>query len=195
MEPEEVESFYITAISTDQSYSVISSALSALGKNNPNKAIALAEPMENEKSSKMLSGIAQLYAGYAGAEKNEFFVNAMNGNTLHGYDKLGVIGAYTGFVSRQDYDIYEKSYDMYQSLNESGGMYTQMFMPQFVGYINKSCGDRIEALEMELIGYEENNDAAYASQTRVEIGKFKALKEKYAAFEAELLEKKEDTEH
>ncbi|PHR31125.1 MAG: hypothetical protein COA38_08760 [Fluviicola sp.] len=195
MEPDEVEPLYIAAISTDQSYSVISAALSSLGKNNPDKAIALAEPMESEKSSKMLSGIAQLYAGYAGEEKYNFFENAMNGNTLQGYDKLGVIGAYTGFVSRQDYDIYEKSYDMYKGLGESGGMYTQMFLPQFVGYINKSCGTKIEELNTELEGYEESNDVAYASQTRVKIGKFKALKVKYAAFEAELLEKKEASEH
>ena len=143
----------------------------------------------------MLRGIAQFYAGYAGEEKYNFFENALNGNTLQGYDKLGVIGAYTGFVSRQDYEIYEKSYDMYKGLGESGGMYTQMFLPQFVGYINKSCGTKIEELNTELEGYEESNDVAYASQTRVKIGKFKALKVKYAAFEAELLEKKEASEH
>ena len=195
MEPEEVEPLYVAAISNDQSYSVISSALGSLGKDNPDKAIALAEPLESEKSSKMMSGIAQLYAGYAEAEKYEFFENALNGNTLQGYDKLGVIGAYTGFVARQDYEIYEKSYDMFKSMYETGGMYTKMFMPQFVGYINKSCGEKIKDLEVELAGYEENNDAAYASQTRTLIAKFEALKVKFADFEAELLEKKEDSEH
>ncbi len=195
MEPDEVEPFYIAAISTDQSYNVISSALSSLGKDNPEKAIALAEPLESDKSSKMLSGIAQLYAGHGGAEKYDFFVNALNGNTLQGYDKLGVIGAYTGFVSRQDYDIFEKSYDVFKGLGESGGMYTKMFLPQFVGYIKNSCGEKIDELNIELAGYEENNDAAYASQTRVKIGKFQALKVTYTAFEAELLEKKEETGH
>lgn len=195
MEPKDVEPLYVTAVSSDQSYDVISSALSSLGKENPEKAIELAEPLENEKSSKMVSGIAQLYAGYAGPEKYEFFEKAMTGNTLQGYDKLGVIGAYTGFVSRQDYEIYEKSYDMYKNLYEEGGMYTQMFMPQFIGYIKKSCSKKIDELETELAGYEENNDAAYANQTRAKIAKFEALKAKYTAFEVEIEEEKEDTEH
>lgn len=195
MEADEVESLYVSAISNDQSYSVISSALSSLGKDNPEKAISLAEPLENEKSSKMMSGIAQLYAGYAGPEKYDFFANALNGNSLQGYDKLGVIGAFTGFVSRQDSEIYEKALPIYKNLYENGGMYTQMFMPQFIGYLKKSCGDKIDELNTELAGYEENNDAAYASQTRAKIGKFKALKEKYAHYEVELQEKKEASEH
>ncbi|MDG1334293.1 MAG: M1 family aminopeptidase [Crocinitomicaceae bacterium] len=195
MEPQDVEPMYVTAISNDQSYDVISSALSSLGKENPEKAIALAEPLESEKSSKMLTGIAQLYSGYAGPEKYAFFENALNGNTLQGYDKLGVIGAYTGYVAQQDYEVFEKSYDMYQSLYENGGMYTQMFMPQFIGYIKKSCGDNIEDLEKELAAYEENNDAAYANQTRQKIAKFEALKLKFETFEGELLEKKESSEH
>lgn len=194
-EAEEAEPLYVAAISTDQSYSVVSAALTALGKNNPEKAISLAEPLESEKSSKMMSGIAQLYAGYAGAEKYDFFMNALNGNTLQGYDKLSVIGAFTGYVSRQDYDIYEKALVVYKEMNEEGGMYMQMFMPQFVGYIEKSCSEKIEDLTAELAGYEENNDAAYAAQTRVKIEKFKALKEQYNFFGVELLEKKEATEH
>ena len=195
MDSDEIEPLYVTAISDDQSYSVISSALSSLGKDNPEKAIALAEPLENEKSSKMMTGISQLYSGYAGPEKYTFFENTMNRNTLQGYDKLGVIGAYTGYVARQDYEIHEKALEMYKSLYEGGGMYTQMFMPQFVGHIKKSCDNNIDDLEKELLGYEENNDAAYASQTRKEIAKWEALKAKYGTFEVELLEKKEATEH
>lgn len=195
MEPKDVEALYVTAISSDSSYSVMSSALSSLGKDNPEKALALATPLENEKSSKMLSGIAQLYAGHAGEDKQIFFENAMNGNVLQGYDKLGVIGAYTGFVARQDYEIYEKAYDIYKGLEGTGGMYTQMFLPQFVGYISKSITTKIGELNTELAGYEESKDVAYASQTRVKIGKFQALKVKFDAFEAELLEKKEKSEH
>jgi aminopeptidase N len=195
MEADEVEPMYIAAISKDQSYSVISAALSALGQNNPDKALALAEPLESEKSSKMIGGIAQLYAGHAGPEKYEFFENVISGNVLQGYDKLGVIGAFTGFVAQQDFETFEKSYDLYKGLSETGGMYTQMFLPQFVGYIKKSCGTKIGELNTELAGYEENNDAAYASQTRTKISKFEALKVKYEALEAELLEKKSESQH
>ncbi len=195
MEPNEVEPLYIAAIASDSSYSVISSALSSLGKDNPEKALALAAPLENEKSSKMLSGIAQLYAGHAGPEKYNLFENIINGNVLQGYDKLGVIGAYTGFVTRQDYDIYEKSYDLYKGLEGKGGLYTQMFLPQFVGYVAKSIDTKISELKTELAAYEESKDVAYASQTRTKITKFEALKLKYDAFEAELLEKKSASEH
>ena len=46
-----------------------------------------------------------------------------------------------------------------------------------------------------MAGYEENNDAVYAVQTRKEIEKFKALRAKFAAFELELIEQKDETEH
>jgi len=70
-----------------------------------------------------------------------------------------------------------------------------MFMPQFVNYVKKGCGKKIDDLKEELAAYEENNDAVYANQTRNKITQFEELKAKYAAFEVELKEKKEDSEH
>jgi aminopeptidase N len=195
IETEEVEPILITAIENDQSYGVISSALTSLGKDNPDKAMELAVPLENEKSSKMMSGIAALYGGYGGPEKYEFFERILTGNSLQGYDILGVLGAYTGFVGRQDYDIFEKSLPLYKDIYEGGGTFTQMFMPQFINFVKKACGKKIDELNKELAAYEENDDAAYANQTRKKIKQFEELKAEYAAFETELQEKKEDSEH
>jgi hypothetical protein len=143
----------------------------------------------------MLSGIAQLYAGFAGGDKHDFFEKALMGTTLQGYDKLGAIGAYTGFVARQEVEIFEKSYDVYRKLYDDGGMYTQMFMPQFVGYIRKGCDEKVDELNVELAGFEETNDVVYANQTRAKIAKFEAIKAKFAAFEIELTESKESSGH
>ena len=110
----------------------------------------LAKPLENEKSSKMMGGIAALYGAYGGADKYEFFEEIMTGNSLQGYDIIGVLGAYTGFVGRQDYETFEKSYDLYQNVYEEGGVYTQMFMPQFINYVKKGCGKKIDELKEEL---------------------------------------------
>jgi aminopeptidase N len=196
MEAEEVEQYYVKAISSDSSYSVISAALGALGQDNPEKAMALAEPFENEKSSKMLSEIGELYGGHAGPEKYDFFMNAINEGTVIGYDKLGLIGGFTVFVSKQEYEAYEKSYAFYDGLQSSKDVYTQMFLPQFVGYLAQSVDKKVDELNDELSAYEESNDVVLANTTRKTIANFKALGIKFETLQVKLEEKSaEEGEH
>jgi aminopeptidase N len=178
LEPEEVESFYIASVANDSSYAVITTALSTLGKDNPEKAMELAGPLEAEKSSSMLSGVGQLYAGFAGPEKFEFFEDAFNGTVIQGFDKLGLMSSFTYFISRHDAATMERALPIYNELSEGGGMYMAMFLPQNLDYIIKSIDEKIKDLNAELVEFEKNNDALYAAQTRKKIEEFEKVSEK-----------------
>ncbi len=172
LEAEEMEPIYVSSVAQDSSYAVVTTALSSLGKDNPEKAMELAGPLEKEKSSSMISGIGQLYAGFGGPEKFEFFEDAFNGTVLQGFDKLGLMSSFTYFISRQEGEIVDKSLPIYEKLSGGGGMYMQMFLPQNLDYIVKGISENISDLEVELAEYEENNDVAYADQTRKKIATF-----------------------
>lgn len=186
----ELTPLLVDRIKNDKSYSVVSVALSTYGKTDPEKAIELAETLENEKSSKMISGIAQLYGGFAGAEKYEFFENALRGNVLQGFSKLGVMSSFTYYLTRMEPEQLEKAYDVYVEMEESGGFYMKLFLPQSLNYLSKDFKKKIDDLEMELAEYEKNDDAAYADQTRKKIAAYKALQEKYGALSKKLEEEK-----
>jgi hypothetical protein len=57
----------------------------------------------------MISGLGQLYAGYAGEEKIDFFINAFSGSTLQGFDKLGMVNSFTIYLANQKPETIEKA--------------------------------------------------------------------------------------
>lgn len=184
--PEEVEPLYIASVANDSSYAVITTALSTLGTDNPDKAMELAGPLEAEKSSSMLSGVGQLYAGFAGPEKFEFFETAFNGTVIQGFDKLGLMSSFTYFVSRHDASIMERALPIYNKLSEGGGLYMAMFLPQNLDYVVKGIKENIKELNDEISGFEENNDVLYAAQARKKIEEFEKLSTKIEKMMEEL---------
>ena len=180
---DELTNIYKDRISKDQSYSVVSSALKSYGKINADDAIKLAQPLEQEKSSKMISGLGQLYAGYAGGDKIDFFNKAFNGGTLQGFDRLGMVNSFTMYLSNQTPDVIEKAIPTYTKLNEGGGMYMSMFLPQNIKYLLDNFSKKIDGLNDDIVKYEENNDAAYADKARASIKQYEALIEKFTAIQ------------
>jgi len=180
---DELTNIYKDRISNDQSYTVVSSALKSYGKINSDDAIKLAQPLENEKSSKMISGLGQLYAGYAGEEKIDFFINAFSGSTLQGFDRLGMVNSFTLYLANQTPSIIEKAIPTYSKLNEDGGMYMSMFLPQNIKYLIDSFGKKIEELNAEITKHEQNNDAAFADKARANIKQYEVLIQKFSAIQ------------
>lgn len=166
-------------IEKDRSYSVISTALKQLGKLDADLAMEKAAALETERSSKMISGIAQLYGSFGKEEKLKFFENTLKGGILQGFDELGVLNSLTYFVSRQEPEVLDKAYELYDYLSENGAFYTQMFLPQNVGYLVSAFGDKIDELNLQVEEFEKNKDAALADQCRKKIKKYQDLKEKY----------------
>lgn len=167
------------AIATDSSYSVVTSALMNLAEFKPQKAIQLAENLENERSSSMAAGIAQIYSRYGEAEKYDFIQKTLTGNVVQGFDKLGVLASLTYFLMRNDYSLAEKAIPTYETMNEKGGKYAKMFMPQNVNAILQSLDKQKEEAKEALKKHEEDKNPAYADQERRKIKTIEAIKVKY----------------
>lgn len=170
---------YLHIIEHDRSYSVVTEALNGLGNIDPTKAMAEAEKLENEPSSKMQYGIAKLYSTHASADKIDFYYKALGGTILQGWDRLGAVNALTLFVVRHDPETAEKALSIYEDQGDDAGFYMMMFLPQNVSYVSESITEKVVELREELEAYEQNNDAAYADQTRKKIEAWGAVQTKY----------------
>jgi aminopeptidase N len=183
------EPIYTDRIEKDQSYQVVSAALKNLGKSNPEKAMEKAKVLEKERSSKMIAGVAQLYGAHGTKDNYDFFVSALKGNILQGFDQLSVMNSLTYYISRQEPELVDRSFDLYSYLKSEGGFYTQMFLGQNAAYIVSMCDTKVEELNEEIAAHEKNNDAAYADQARKKQKLYKEIKAKF-----EPLVEKEDKE-
>ncbi len=173
----EMIEIYKDRISNDPSYSIVSSSLKSLGTISPEEAMLLAKGLENEKSSSLIAGIAQLYAGYGTEEQYSFFENEFIKNRTSGFDRLGVLNSFSLFIIKQKPELVLESANIYKSLGQSKDMYLQMFLPQNINYVLKGINDNISDLQKELISQEENNEAQYAKETREKIDDWEKCKQ------------------
>ena len=173
---EELKAVYIDRISNDSSYLVVSNSLKNLGAIDPKYAMQLAKEMENEKSSALIAGIGQIYAGHGTQEQYSFFENEFIQNTTKGFDRLGLLNSFTLYITKQDPSLLLKSSEIYKKLGEEKGPYMSMFLPQNISYILKNIDSKISTLKDELAEQEKNNDAQYATETRKKITEIEACK-------------------
>lgn len=145
----EAEILLEKVVVADPSYQVISSALTQLSKINPSKAVTLAKPLEKEPSSSMLASIAALYARHGKAEQYGFYERILTTNTLHGFDQVGAVSAFTFFVSQQDIPLLQKSTTVFSYIAKNGDMYSKAYMGDYIDYLNKTLTERIETLKQE----------------------------------------------
>jgi hypothetical protein len=183
MEGQDLEAILLDRLEKDQSYSVISTALKHLGKSNPEKALAAAKNLEVENSSKMVTGVAQLYGAHGGEEKFNYFETVLKSTNLKGFDQLSVMNSLTYYITRQNTEMLDKAFDLYAYLKLQGDFYTQMFLPQNITYLMSMFDTKIVELTEEIAAHEKNKDALYADQARKKIKAFEALKIKYAVLE------------
>lgn len=182
-EGKELEDLLATSLQKEQSYTVISAILRDLGQQNPTLAMEKAKVFENENSSKMLAGIGQLYQSHAPIEAYSFFENSLKGNTLQGFDQLSMMNSLTVFMVRQNnLETFEKAMPVYGYLKKNGGMYTKMFLPQNIKYIQGYIQQKTEELNQEAEAHDKNNNGVYANQTRQQIKRFKDLENQLIPF-------------
>lgn len=187
MDEKLAEEVYLDRLAKDQSYQVISAALKCLGKSNPKLAMEKAKVLENEKSSKMLIGVAQLYAAHGKEDAYTFYNETLRGDRLQGFDQLGVMNSFTFYLSRQSPEVINNSFELYQYLQTEGGYYTQMFFPQNIDYLIETFDKKIEEKNAEIEAHEKNKDFAYAEKARKIKQEYSDLKIKFSV----LAEKKE----
>ncbi len=179
MAAESITAIYLDRIEKDQSYLVISNALKNLGKINPTLALDKAKGLESEKSSKMISGIGQLYGSYGEKGNYEFFDVALKGTNLHGFDQLGVMNSLTYFITRQEPEMIDRSFELYSHLKAEGGFYTQMFVPQNINYLIGLFDSKIKELDAEIELHDKNKDVVLADQARKKQKVYNGLKVKF----------------
>jgi len=185
LENTELSAVCIDRLEKDQSYLVISAALKSLGKIDVELALKKAKALESEQSSKMISGIAQLYGAHAKEDALTFFESALKGSILQGFDQLGVLNSLTFFNVRQEPATIQKSFELYKYMNETGGYYTKMFMSQNVAYLISMFETKMTELDEEIAAHEKNNNAAYADSARRKKKEFNALKELFLTLPTE----------
>lgn len=177
------ESIYLTALK-DSSYSVVSSALKYLGKVNPTLAMQKAAELENERSTSMIVGIAGLYAENGDASKFAFFQKNLTNGTMSGFDELGMMNLFTSYLSGQDNALMEQSFETYQYLKNSGGMYTKMFFPQNVDFLLQQIDVRLNAEKAVLAEVEKNKDNAGIAKAEKNIKQLEELAKKFRGLKA-----------
>ena len=165
----ELETVMLQIIHSDQSYMVLGNALGTLSQFNPSTAMAEAKKLENEPSSKMKSGIAQLYAMQGKETEFAFFEKLMMGNDLNGIDALYALNSMTLYMSRQAPALQVNVLKFYKNQAKNGSLYVNMFLPQNVEYMLKMVQDQIEKTKADLITYEKNNQPVNADQARANL--------------------------
>lgn len=132
------EDLCISVLKKDSSYAVLGNALVSLNKINSSLSMDYAKSFENEKSSKMLAPIAQIYASSKDSKHFQYFENLMNSNKAKYYDAIICLNSFTLYMSTQKIEVQEKAIGLYKKQFEIGGMYVKMFMPQNLNYLISS---------------------------------------------------------
>ncbi len=180
----DAESIYLAALK-DSSYGVVSTALKYLGKVNPSLAMQKAGELENEKSTNMIVGIGGLYAEHGDASKFGFFQKNLTNGTMSGFDELGLMNLFTGYLSGQETDLLARSFETYQYLNKSGGLYTKMFLPQNIDFILQQIDGRLTVEKAILAEYEKAKDNTGITETEKNIRQLEELTRQFKGLLAE----------
>lgn len=137
------------AVQSDSSYMVVNNALNQLSKMNPQSAMKLAKPLENERSSSMLTGIATLYARHGKAEQFAFFERILNSNVLQGFDNVGALYNFSAFLVGKDLSLFQKSVKIYEDKAKNGDMYSKMYMGNYLEQLTTHLEERIVGFKEE----------------------------------------------
>ena len=152
---EEATELLKAAISTDQSYTVISSALAILTEINPEEALIVARNLMKEGNPTLNVSIAGVLQQLGTEEDIPFFDKNLRNNSFKGYDELNVFVAYVVLILRMEIDLQEKSLEFYTFLKEKGGAAVQLYFGQIIEYSNSIYLAKVEELDAEIAELEE----------------------------------------
>jgi aminopeptidase N len=178
-ETHEVEQILVDRLSKDSSYMVLSSCLSNLQEINPELAFEKAKALENENSSTMLSGVAQIYGSQGNADDLKFFQKIFLEGKVGGFDEIGAMNAFTFFVIRNADNVLLDAKEIYEYLKVNGSFYTKLFLPQNIDYILTALNDKIEELRSEKKEIEKAGAPALIDQVNKQIDYYLLMEDKY----------------
>jgi hypothetical protein len=188
LEDEVFVELLLEGMKKEQSYLVLSTALSNLGQINPKLALVEAKKLENESSTLTLDVIGQIYSAHGTTDDYAFFEKTLKGNNLKGYDKISVMNSFALYSTKLDVDVNEKAFELFVYLKENGDQYTKMFYGKFIAYYMKTFSEKIEELKVVVDENEKNKDVVYANQGRKKIQQYEALSLKFSTLLDEKIE-------
>lgn len=188
----ELEKLCLDRVRKDQSYEVVGSALGLLVEKNVNLAVKEAQKMEELKSDKIKSTIAQVYASSGKPELFPYLEKILLKEKLAGYDAIIAMNSYTVFTTKQNLDFIEKAPAFYKSLYQEGSMYTKMFMPQNLTYFEQFLGQRMNDNLAAIEAAEKAKDMLLADNLRRENKRLDAISKEIAAFKKSIEKKNEE---
>ena len=105
----------------DSSYNVLGSAIEALSKSDPSKAMSLAKEFEDVKSAKVNQIVANIYAENGTEKENDFFVN--NLSELNSMNKYGFIQSYNTYLNNQSNKTKAKAVSVFEDIAKNESMW------------------------------------------------------------------------
>ncbi len=105
----------------DSSYNVLGSAIEALSKSDPSKAMSLAKEFEAVKSAKVNQIVANIYAENGTEKENDFFVN--NLSELNSMNKYGFIQSYNTYLNNQSNKTKAKAVSVFEDIAKNESMW------------------------------------------------------------------------
>ena len=105
---------YRNAVTTDSSYLVIGSAVSALAGQSPTEGLAIAKNLELQKDENLNSIIAEVYAGY-GNDANIDFMNAYL-KSAKGFEGFSAMGTMQKYLKRCNPESVAKALPVYENI-------------------------------------------------------------------------------
>jgi len=175
----ESEEIYAKAIA-DSSYSVVTTALKSLSRVNPTLAVSKAKELESEKSSNMIVGIAGLYAESGDPAKFDYFKSHLMSGKISGFDELGLMNLFSSYLSTQNPELIEQSVPVYEYLAKNGGMYTKMFLPQNINFLQQLIDSSIKSLTTQMAEMETSKDFVGYNKAKKSIELLEQTKVKFS---------------
>ena len=168
-------------INSDSSYFTISQALNGLTKGSDKdteKALKLAESLEDERSSKLRAQIMGIYAKFDRQDKLDFMKQSLLEKSVTGYDAIGGMSNFTSLLKKSDLEIQEKYIGTLEELSEGGSPYINAVLPMNVMGLKRSADDRVSALKSEIKKLEEANKSGEVTMKEGELKKAEAFAQK-----------------
>lgn len=163
----------------DKAYSVLSSALSAVAKTDPQEALKFAKLYESEKNMDILFAIADLYAKDGSDENNDFFITASD--KFNGFSKIGFISEYVLFlknVKKEETVISGVELLAGVAKDENLNKWVSYYAKKSIKDLSNSYDDKIKTTEQKIKKLKETAPHASSQELETALEKMKIQKQK-----------------
>lgn len=136
------------AIEKDESYLVISSALSGLAEGNEEDvkaALKYAESFESENSSTMRAQIISIYQNHGDESKMAYMSRVILNGEVSGYDMIGALMSFANFYANQTVDKQLEYFYVLEELSNKSDAYINAIFPMNVMTLIRSAESRAES--------------------------------------------------